>query len=113
MSIPDVFFRCVTQWCKSGEGLSARYKFGGDCMVFIFMIRTCIPYIYRYALGQILRTAAVFHVLFHWETPEEIPQTISDDALASAINLVETCTQHAAYLGGGGGREGGEIYLKL
>jgi hypothetical protein len=53
--------------------------------------------------GQILRVAATFHVFFHWESPHNIPNEISDTALKAAIDFVQTCTQHAAYLAG---REG-------
>ena len=44
--------------------------------------------------GQILRMAATMHVLFHWETPGEIPSTISSEALKAAQSFVEHCTQH-------------------
>ena len=46
--------------------------------------------------------AATMHVLFHWETPGEIPTTISNEALKAAQNFVELCTQHAAFLAGRG-----------
>ena len=52
--------------------------------------------------GQILRVAATMHALFHWETPGEIPSTISDEALKAAQSFVELCTQHAAFLAGRG-----------
>jgi len=52
--------------------------------------------------GQILRVAAVMHVLFHMETPLSIPDTISEDALKAAQNFVEVCNQYAAYLAGRG-----------
>ena len=50
--------------------------------------------------GQMLRMAATMHVLFHWETPGEIPSTISDTALKAAQSFVELCTQHASFLAG-------------
>lgn len=52
--------------------------------------------------GQILRIAATLHVLFNWENPKDIPQEISSDALKAAINFVDVCIQHSAYLGGRG-----------
>lgn len=48
--------------------------------------------------GQILRTAAVMHVLFHMETPTSIPTEISE----AAVKAVDYCLQHAAFLGGRG-----------
>lgn len=52
--------------------------------------------------GQILRVAATLHVLFHVNEPQVIPDEISRDAIEAAINLVEVCIQHAAYLAGRG-----------
>lgn len=52
--------------------------------------------------GQILRVAATLHVLFHFETPQAIPDTICDAALMAALDFVEVCNQHAAFLGGRG-----------
>lgn len=52
--------------------------------------------------GQILRVSAAMHVLFHWETPHDIPVAIGDEALKAAINLVDLCIQHAAFLAGRG-----------
>ena len=46
--------------------------------------------------------AATMHVLFHWETPDKIPSTISDMALKAAQSFVELCIQHAAFLAGRG-----------
>ena len=50
--------------------------------------------------GQILRVAAVLHVLFHIDTPLEVPSKISEDAIKAADNFVDLCLQHAAYLAG-------------
>ena len=50
--------------------------------------------------GQILRVSAVLHVLFHIDTPHNIPETISEDAMKAADNFVDLCLQHAAYLAG-------------
>ena len=54
------------------------------------------------AKGQILRVAAALHVLFNINTPLTIPQEISDTAIKAAVNLVEVCVQHAAFLAGRG-----------
>jgi hypothetical protein len=52
--------------------------------------------------GQLLRVAAVMHVLFNMEDPSSIPQEISEDAVKAADCFVDLCLQHAAYLGGKG-----------
>ena len=49
--------------------------------------------------GQILRTSATLHVLFHMDTPLAIPETISGDAVKAAVDV---CIQHAAFLAGRG-----------
>ena len=54
------------------------------------------------AKGQILRVAASLHVLFNINTPLTIPQEISDAAIKGAVDLVEVCIQHAAFLAGRG-----------
>ena len=52
--------------------------------------------------GQVLRVAATFHVLFHRNTPLNIPDVISAEAILAATNFVELCLQHAAFLAGRG-----------
>lgn len=52
--------------------------------------------------GQILCIAATLHVLFHINTPLEIPAIIGVDALKAAVNIVDVCIQHAAFLAGRG-----------
>lgn len=52
--------------------------------------------------GQVLRIAATLHVLFNWERPKDIPKEISVDALKAAINFVDVCIQHSAFLAGRG-----------
>ena len=52
--------------------------------------------------GQVLRVAATLHVLFHLDTPLSIPDNISEAALRAAVNFVEVCVQHAAYIAGRG-----------
>lgn len=54
------------------------------------------------AKGQVLRVAASLHVLFNIDTPLTIPQEISDAAIKAAVDLVEVCIQHAAFLAGRG-----------
>ena len=50
--------------------------------------------------GQILRVAASLHVLFNINTPHTILQEIGDDAVKAAVDLVDVCIQHAAFLAG-------------
>jgi pyruvate/oxaloacetate carboxyltransferase len=52
--------------------------------------------------GQILRVAATLHVLFHMDTPSDIPNEISEDALKAAVDFVDVCTQHVAHIAGRG-----------
>ena len=52
--------------------------------------------------GQILRISACLHVLFHIDSPLNIPDIISSDAIRAAIDLVSVCIQHAAFLAGQG-----------
>ena len=52
--------------------------------------------------GQVLRVAATLHALFHIETPQQIPTNVSNDAIMAAINFVEVCNQHVAFLSGMG-----------
>ena len=52
--------------------------------------------------GQILRVAAALHVLFHRDTPLNVPDNISEGAVRAAANFVDLCLQHAAYLAGRG-----------
>ena len=39
-------------------------------------------------------------MLFHIDTPLEVPSKISEDAIKAADNFVDLCLQHAAYLAG-------------
>ena len=62
--------------------------------------------------GQVLRVAAVLHVLF--VEPSEIasvPSTISTNAITAAQNFVDTCCQHAAFIAGRGQIEDEINYL--
>lgn len=49
--------------------------------------------------GHILRVAAVMHVLFNRENPQNISSTISEAAIKAADSFVSVCIQHAAFLG--------------
>ena len=52
--------------------------------------------------GQLLRVAAVMHVLFNLDNPSSIPQQISEAAVKAADSFVDLCLDHAAYLRGKG-----------
>ena len=52
--------------------------------------------------GQILRVAAVMHILFHMDTPTSILNEINEIAVRAADCFVDLCMQQAAYLGVGG-----------
>ena len=54
------------------------------------------------SLGQILRVSAYMHVLFHMESDDPLPAIISESAIEAAIDFVEVCCQHTAYLTGWG-----------
>lgn len=49
--------------------------------------------------GQILRVAAVLHILFQVnEDKDDTPYHISSEALCAAIDFVQTSIQHSAYI---------------
>ena len=57
--------------------------------------------------GQILHVASCLHVLFTDINNDDgdvdvvgIPSTISKEAIVAAQNFIETCCQHAAFMGG-------------
>lgn len=52
--------------------------------------------------GLILRVAGVFHVLFCLDSAKDFPTEIADDTLKAAIDFVEVCCQHAAFIAGRG-----------
>ena len=75
----------------------------------LLYIRTCIIYkslcdtgLLSKSKGQILRVSATLHVLFHINSPLAISEELSDEAIRAAINLVDVCIQHAAFLAGRG-----------
>ena len=54
------------------------------------------------SLGQILRVSAAMHILFHIDEEGPLSDTISDMATDAAIDFVEVCCQHTAYITGRG-----------
>ena len=54
------------------------------------------------SLGQILRVRATMHVLFHLSNNDPLPSTITDEAIAAAIDFVDVCCQHTAFISGRG-----------
>ena len=52
--------------------------------------------------GQVLRVAATLHAFFYVETPQQLPADISNEAIVAAVNFVEICNQHVAFLSGMG-----------
>ena len=49
-----------------------------------------------------LHIAAALNALFYIKTPQNIPITISNEAIVAAVDLINTCNQHVAYLAGMG-----------
>ena len=54
------------------------------------------------SMGQILRVSAAMHVLFHVDEEGPLASNISDIAIEAAIDFVEVCCQHTAYITGRG-----------
>lgn len=54
------------------------------------------------SMGQIIRVSAAMHVLFHLDNTDPLPDVITDLAIKAAINFVEVCCQHTAYITGHG-----------
>ena len=52
--------------------------------------------------GQVLRVAVALDVLFHCDTPLNVPDHVSGEAVRAAVNFVDLCLQHAAYFAGRG-----------
>lgn len=55
--------------------------------------------------GQVLRLAAIIHVLFSLGSDEPQDDTVSEDAVKAAIDFVHTACQQAAYIAGRGSLE--------
>ena len=54
------------------------------------------------ALLQILHVSAPMHVIFHLDSAESMSSTITEAAIEAAIDFVELCCQHMAYITGRG-----------
>ena len=54
------------------------------------------------SMGQIIRVSAALHILFNFDNNEPLSDTISDLAIEAAIDFVEVCCQHTAYITGRG-----------
>ena len=52
--------------------------------------------------GLILRVAGVLHILFQLDTPDDIPDTISELAIVASQDFVDVCCQHTAFVAGRG-----------
>ena len=52
--------------------------------------------------GQVLRVAAIFHVLFKIDEEGPASDCISQAAITAAIDFVEVAAQQTAYIGGRG-----------
>ena len=51
-------------------------------------------------MGQILRISAAMHVLFSIDEDTPLPSTILNEAINAAIDFVQVCYQHTAYISG-------------
>ena len=53
------------------------------------------------SLGQTLRISVAMHILFHNDDDgDELSNTVTQAAVEAAINFVEVCCQHTAYIAG-------------
>ena len=52
--------------------------------------------------GQVLRVAAALRVLFHRNTPLNVPESISEEAVKAAVSFVDLCLHHVAHIAGRG-----------
>ena len=52
--------------------------------------------------GLILRVAGVLHMLFHLESPDDVPTEISEEAIIAAQDFIDVCCQHTASIAGRG-----------
>ena len=52
-------------------------------------------------MGQILRVSAAMHILFNVGS-DDIPENITQKAINAAIDFVEVCCQHTAFITGRG-----------
>ena len=54
------------------------------------------------SMGQIIRVSAAMHVLFHLDNTDPLSDIITNSAIKAAIDFVEVCCQHTAYITGHG-----------
>ena len=53
--------------------------------------------------GHVLRLAAVLHMLFSIESPDEdLDEEISEEAIKAAVNIVQVACQQTAFIAGKG-----------
>ena len=52
--------------------------------------------------GMILRVAGVLHVLFHMDSPDNIPTELCEEAIVAAQDFIDVCCQHTAFIAGRG-----------
>lgn len=91
------------------ELLAGKLIFNRSCYSNLYtLIHTPIGMLSK-AKGQVLRVAAVLHVLSCDSEDDEgnifvsrVSDTISNEALLAAQDFVQTCCQHAAYVAGRG-----------
>lgn len=62
--------------------------------------------------GQVLRLAAVFHLLFSiCKQDDPLPDVVTEDAIMAAIDFMKVSCQHVAFIAGRGDLK--EEYKKL
>ena len=55
------------------------------------------------SLGQILRISVAMHILFYDEDDDgQLSETVTQTAIEAAIDFVDVCCQHTAYIAGRG-----------
>ena len=55
------------------------------------------------SLGQILRISMAMHILFYDEDDDgQLSETVTQTAIEAAIDFVDVCRQHTAYIAGRG-----------
>ena len=78
---------------------------GNNLCLYFYMCMTTLCFctgMMSRSRGQVLRVAAVMHVLFHVDTPTSIPTEITESAVRAADCFIGICLQHASYIGGRG-----------
>ena len=99
----QVTHRCMSYGAKNrNNDVTSKPPIVLDCARMSNVSSSPIPGMLSKSKGQVLRVAAVLHVLFHMDSPLDIPTNISESAVKAADCFVDLCLQHAAYLGGRG-----------